>query len=144
MVGMSDAIVIAEGVRVPPWAMHVRAVRASGPGGQNVNKVATKIDLRVDLDAIEGLSDDARARLLHLARHRLDAEGRLAVTSQVTRNQARNLEDARTKVRELIATALVRPRRRRASRPSAAVRERRLTEKKQRASVKRLRTRLDD
>jgi ribosome-associated protein len=144
MVGMSDAIVIAEGVRVPPSAMHVRAVRASGPGGQNVNKVATKIDLRVDLDAIEGLSDDARARLLHLARHRLDAEGRLAVTSQVTRNQARNLEDARTKVRELIAAALVRPRRRRASRPSAAVRERRLTEKKQRASVKRLRTRLDD
>jgi ribosome-associated protein len=136
-----DAIRIDELVRVPAHALHVRAVRASGPGGQNVNKVATKIDLRVDLGAVEGLSDHARARLQWLARHRLDAEGRLVVTSQVTRNQARNLEDARDKVRDLVAAALVKPRARRASRPTAASRERRLTVKKQRASVKRLRGR---
>ena len=136
-----DSIRIDEAVRVPAHALQVRAVRASGPGGQNVNKVATKIDLRVDLGAVEGLSDDARARLQWLARHRLDAEGRLVVTSQGTRNQARNLEDARDKVRDLVAAALVKPRLRRASRPTAAARERRLTVKKQRASVKRLRSR---
>ncbi len=138
-----DSIRVDEAVRVPAHALHVRAVRASGPGGQNVNKVATKIDLRVDLDAVEGLTDDARARLQWLARHRLDADGRLVVTSQVTRNQARNLEDARDKVRDLVAAALVKPRTRRASRPTAASRERRLTVKKQRASVKRMRGRPD-
>ena len=88
----------------------MRAVRASGPGGQNVNKVATKIELRVDLEAIEGLPAAAQARLHALASHRLDADGRLLVTSQATRNQARNIEDARDKVRRLVAVALVPPR----------------------------------
>src|SRR5438128_4489830 len=109
---MSDALIVTDTVRIPPSALTVHAVRASGPGGQNVNKVATKIDLRVDLAAVEGLSDAAGARLRLLARHRLDADGRLAVTSQATRNQARNLEDARAKVADLVRAALI-PRRRR-------------------------------
>ena len=138
---MSEPITVNDTVRVPAAAVSVRAVRASGPGGQNVNKVATKIDLRVDLDAIEGLPDAARARLSALARHRLDADGRLVVTSQATRNQARNLEDAREKVRTLIAAALVRPRPRTATRPSAAAREERLGAKRARSAVKRLRAR---
>jgi ribosome-associated protein len=135
------AIIVTDDVRVPDAALTVRAVRASGPGGQNVNKVATKIDLRVALDRIEGLSAAARSRLDALARHRMDADGRLVVTSQATRNQARNLDDAREKVRALVASALVPPRPRTATKPTGAARERRLTEKRSRSGVKRLRAR---
>jgi ribosome-associated protein len=141
---MPEPIVVAPGVVVPAAALEARAVRSSGPGGQNVNKVASKIDLRVDLALVEGLDGQARARLHALARTRLDASGRLVVTSQRTRDQHRNLEDARSKVRHLVERALRPPRPRRPTRPSAAARDQRVRAKKVRAGVKRGRGRVRD
>ena len=134
-----EPISIDERVTVPAAALSFRAVRASGPGGQNVNKVASKVELRVDLALVEGLSAAARQRLRALAGSRLDADGRLLVVSQRTRDQYRNLEDAREKVRHILGRALHPPRPRRATAPSAAAREDRLREKKKRAARKRAR-----
>ncbi len=139
---MPAAIQITPTVVVPEAALAVRAVRSSGPGGQNVNKVASKIELRVDLERIEGLGADARARLAALVGSRLDAEGRLLVTSQRTRDQGRNLEDARDKVRHLVARALVAPKRRRPTHATAAARQARLDAKRRAAARKRQRGRV--
>jgi len=136
---MAEPIVVAGGVVVPASALSLRATRSSGPGGQNVNKVASKIELRVDLDRVDGLEDGARARLVALARARLDAEGRLLVTSQRTRDQGRNLEDAREKVRALVRRAMVVPRPRRPTRASAKARAKRLDSKRERGQRKRAR-----
>jgi ribosome-associated protein len=134
---MPDELRVSGAVAIPEAALSVRAVRSSGPGGQNVNKVASKIELRVDLEGITGLPDDARARLRALAENRLDAEGLLVVTSQRTRDQHRNLEDARGKVRELVLRALRRPKVRRPTRVTAAAKNARVQAKKRRGAHKR-------
>ena len=135
---MLRPIEVAPGVRVPAAAQSFTATRASGPGGQNVNKVASRVELRIVVSAIEGLDEGARFRLLALAGRRLVA-GELLFTSQRTRDQGRNLEDAQRKALELITAALPAPRRRRPSRPSRGAVERRLTSEKQRAETKRVR-----
>jgi len=136
---MGEPIRIARGILVPEAAVEWRAVRSSGPGGQNVNKVASKVDMRVDLAAVTGLSGPARARLRVLAAPRLDADGRLVVTSQRTRDQGRNLEDARDKVKKLVERAVREPRPRRLTQPSPGAVQRRLRQKKVRSIVKRFR-----
>ena len=131
-------------VTVPAADLAVRAVRSSGPGGQNVNKVASKIELRFDLPATRALGDEVKARLRTLARGRLDADGKLVVVSQAERDQPRNLEDARAKLAALIAQALVAPRARKKTRPTAGSRERRIAAKTRRGDVKRTRRSIDD
>jgi ribosome-associated protein len=136
---LKQPLPVAAGVTVPAAAIEASAARASGPGGQNVNKVASKVLLRVDLSQVTGLDPDVRERLQSLAGARLDAEGRLLVSSQRFRDQPRNLDDAREKLRTLLLRALVRPKQRRPTRASAGARERRLERKRRDAQKKRQR-----
>ena len=139
MAAVPDPIDVVPGVRVLPGALEVHAVRSSGPGGQNVNKVSSKILLFVDLAGIEGLDAASRRRLLTLAGRRIDASGRLRITAQKSRDRFRNLEDAREKVQALVARALVVPKRRRPTGPTRASKERRLAGKKRDARIKAVR-----
>ena len=136
---MAEPIRIARGILIPESAIEWHAVRSSGPGGQNVNKVASKVDLRVRLAAVTGLAAPARARLDALAATRKDAEGRLVVISQRTRDQARNLEDARDKVKKLVERAMREPRPRRLTQPSRGAIDRRIRKKRERSDIKRAR-----
>jgi ribosome-associated protein len=136
---MPEPILVASGVRVLPGAIEVHAVRSGGPGGQNVNKVSSKILLFVDLSGIEGLDAASRKRLLTIAGRRIDASGRLLITAQESRDRFRNLEDAREKVRVLVARALVVPKRRRSTEPTRSSKERRLARKKRDARIKAVR-----
>jgi len=120
-----DPIQVAPGVCVPPDALSVKAVRSGGPGGQNVNKVSSKVEIRIRLEAIEGLEPGALDRLRHAVRNRLDGEGRWMIVSEKTRDQAKNLEDARVKASQVIADALVPPIPRLPTRPTTASKTRR-------------------
>jgi ribosome-associated protein len=133
MIRITDEIAIAE------WEISESFVRASGPGGQNVNKLATAVQLRFDVRNSPSLPNDVATRLMRLAGRRLTQGGVLVLTAQNFRTQERNREDARARLIELIRQAVPRPKPRRPTRPTAASRERRIESKKRRAGVKRTR-----
>jgi ribosome-associated protein len=114
-------------------------VRSSGPGGQNVNKLATAVQLRFDVRGSPSLPPDVRARLERLTGARLTREGVLVITAQRHRTQARNRDDALTRLLDLIRRAAVAPQPRRPTRPSKAVRQRRIEAKSRRSSLKQFR-----
>ena len=131
---------ITDTITIDDREIDERFVRASGPGGQNVNKVATAVQLRFNVFK-SSLSDDVKLRLMMLAGSRLTDEGVLVIDSRVHRTQAQNRDAARARLAEMIRRALVKPRTRRKTRPTRASREQRLQEKKRRSEVKTLRRR---
>jgi len=131
-------IEITPSLQIDERELQIDFVRASGPGGQNVNKVATAAQLRFDLNA-SSLPEETKKRLIHLAGRRITSEGVLLIEAKRFRTQEQNREDAIQRFVDLVRRSLVRPKARKKTKPTKASKEERLREKKRRGEIKKIR-----
>ena len=135
---------ITDDIAIEDWELSEQFIRASGPGGQNVNKVSSAVELRFEAERSPNLPGPVKTRLRRLAGRRWTKEGALILQCDETRSQARNRDIARQRLRDLILKATEKPRRRVPTRPTLGSKKRRLKAKKVRGEVKALRGRVDD
>ena len=136
---LTEVIAIADGLAIPAAELRFRFSRSSGPGGQHVNRSETRVELLFDVARSPSLTEEQQARIAHRLAGYVDGEGIMHVVSSATRSQLENRADATARFQALLAAAL-RPRKRRTpTRPSAAARERRLAEKRERSAHKQMR-----
>jgi len=137
-------IQVSRTIAIDERELEFHFIRSSGPGGQNVNKVATAVQLRFDVVRSRSLPDEVRDRLIALGGRRVNENGELVIEARRFRTQERNRQDAIDRLVELIGKAAVRPKARHKTAPSRAARERRLAEKRLRGDAKRKRRRVDE
>lgn len=131
-------IEITPSLQIDERELQIDFIRASGPGGQNVNKVATAVQLRFDVRA-SSLPEPVKERLRHLAGKRLTSEGVLLIEAKRFRTQEQNREDALQRFAELVRRSLVKPKARKKTKPTQAAKEERIKEKKRRGEIKKMR-----
>jgi ribosome-associated protein len=142
---MATDLKVTASISIPESELEEHFILSSGAGGQNVNKVASAVQLRFDVLHSPSLPDDVRVRLLKLAGHRLTKDGVLIVAARESRDQVRNRETARVRLAELIRRATVVPKRRKPTKPTRAAKERRIESNKRHARTKQQRAkRFDD